>query len=315
MRRTPGAAVARRGKLRRGIDSALRRSTAQRVFLRRSVDRLVVLAYHGVDDPTRFADQMRHLCRTMHPVSLEEVVRAMAGRRRLPERAVLVTFDDGDPTVHDDGLPVLRDRGIPAVAFVIAGLLGTTRPCWWDEARELVRRGATHRWLPAAREACVGALKRMPDDRRVRVLEDLRAVRGDPPVRARQLSPRELLALRGGGVDIGNHTLTHPCLDRCNRAVIESEIAGAHDRLSEALGRPPMAFAYPNGNWDPRAEAILAELGYEAGFLFDHRIGAFPPPDRFRISRVRVSSTADPDRFRILVSGLHSAIHHLMGRP
>ena len=69
-----------------------------------------ILAYHGVTDGERFADHMGWLRRHAWPVSVDDVVDAVAGRRPLPERAVLVTFDDGRPSVLDVGLPVLEER-------------------------------------------------------------------------------------------------------------------------------------------------------------------------------------------------------------
>jgi peptidoglycan/xylan/chitin deacetylase (PgdA/CDA1 family) len=96
--------------------------------------------------------------------------------------------------------------------------------------------------------------------------------------------------------------------------VVESEVTRAHEILADILGKAPTAFAYPNGNADPRSARALARLGYEAAFLFDHRIGRFPPADPHRISRLRVASSIRADRFRIIVSGLHPSLHRLLGR-
>lgn len=304
------------GEARSGLDRILGRSPAQWYFRNRSANRLVVLAYHGVTDPERFGAQMDFLCTNMRPVSLAKVLSALECGSLLPRGAVLVTFDDGDRTVLDVGVPILRDRGIPAVAFVVAGLLGTDRPFWWVEAARYVELGGVApRMRPRGADAMVRAMKAMPNADRVETLAHLRRTAVGEPVTMPQLSRDEVVDLQSNGLAIGNHTWSHPCLDHCDEPLIETELTQAHEDLTEILGGPPECFAYPNGNHDSRAQAVLENLRYRAAFLFDHRIGPFPPTDRYKISRVRVSSATHPDRFRILVSGLHSSLHHFLGRP
>lgn len=297
------------------IDATLARSPLQWWFWRQRRARLAVLAYHGVSDADRFEAQVREIVRRMRPVTCAEAVRVGFDGMRLPPRAVLITFDDGDPSVLDNGIPVLRQYGVPAILFVIPGLIGTDRPFWWEEAMELVRRGARSALVPCGTPAdCVRGLKRLPDDERRRALDELRRTGGGDAIRARQLTVEEIRSLESEGFEIGNHTLTHPCLDRCTDDRLDEEITRAHEMLSGWLGREPRAFAFPNGNSDPRADPVLARLGYEAAFLFDHRLVDAAPPSPFRVSRVRINSHDSIHRFRAIASGLHPYIHRRIGR-
>lgn len=72
----------------------------------------------------------------------------------LPDRAVLLTFDDGYRSVRDVALPWLRRFGFPAVAFVTTGYIGGRSTfdsgiepeepmCDWDDLRELQRQGVS----------------------------------------------------------------------------------------------------------------------------------------------------------------------------
>ena len=308
----------RAATLRRGGDVALRRSPLQPLARAANARRLAVLAYHGVDDPAGFERQLDLLARRMHPVSLDEVLRALDGDP-LPPNAVLVTFDDGHPSVLTEGAPLLRARGIPAVAFVCPGLVGTHQPFWWTEVDALYATGARVAGAPAtpsgSAAGLVGWLKTVPDQRRREALAELREGAPWVHVAAPQLAAADVRALRDAGVEVGNHTWSHPCLDRCADGEPERQVERAHDRLTELLGAAPRAFAYPNGNHDPRAEAVLTRLGYAAGFLFDHRLaqvagsGAHP----LRLSRLRVSTTASDDRFALILSGLHAGLHRLRG--
>jgi peptidoglycan/xylan/chitin deacetylase (PgdA/CDA1 family) len=307
--------VASAFELKSAAEAVLSRSPAQPVFRWRAARRLVVLAYHSVGDAERFSSHVRYLRSKMHPVSMDEVAASIQSGSRLPPRAVLVTFDDGGRSVYDTALPILREHDVPALAFLVAGVIGTSRPFWWHEVEELVRRGGRATHLPTGDPAgCVRKLKLVADEVRLDRIEELRTTAAGPPVLDPQLTPSEVRELDATGVSVGNHTATHPCLDRCSSEKVESELVSAHERLTEIAGRAPTAFAFPNGSADERATPILRSLGYEAAFLFDHRIAGCPPADRYRISRLRISSDAGTDRLRIVMSGLHSAVHHLVGR-
>ena len=289
------------------VDRIAVRSPAQTLFGRRARSKLAALAYHSVDDPERFALQMDVIKRAAHPVSLDDVLDAQAGRRPVPNRAVLVTFDDADATVAIHARPILAERGIPAVAFIVASVLDTDRSLWPAEARDLIRHGGTADDVAGLdADAAVRRMKRLPDDRRLAALASLRASATAQPAPTAQLSTHDLAGLQTAGIEIGNHTMTHPCLDRCPDDVVDREVAAAH-RTLKAAGVTPRAFAYPNGDTDARVMRIVAEHGYDAAFLFDHRLNDWPLRDRMSISRLRVNASDTIDRFRAVLSGLHPA--------
>lgn len=304
--RPPGPSVAQ---------AALARSPIQRVARCRAAQRLAVLAYHGVDDADSFARQLDWLVRFTRPVTLDDVIDAAAGRITLPDHAALVTFDDGQRSVLELGLPLLQERGIPAVVYVVAGLLGGVVPFWWREVEDLWDGGGRVAGIHAeSGRELVRALKHVPDGRRRSALAELRKTAPTRAAPASHLEWAELSVLEAGGVAVGNHSLTHPCLPRAGDEVIRHEVDEAHRRLSEALGRPPRSFAYPNGDVDDRTVAAVQRAGYDIAFLFDHRLASLPIEDPLRTSRLRIGSTATPDRLSIILSGLHPALLHAAGR-
>jgi len=286
------------------LDRLLARSPAQWAFHRRAGERLVVLAYHAIDDPARFAAQLDHLVGAASPLPLDVVVDAVHGRRALPDRAVLITFDDGARSVYDEALPLLQERGLPGAAFVVTGLLDTDEPDWWTEVEALAASEGA---------ALVRRLKQVPDDERLATIADLRRVASSPAPRVAHLRRSELRALELAGIAVGNHSHTHPCLPRCRDEKIRSEVADAHAALVDALGHAPTAFAYPNGDCDARTRVAVDACGYQIAFLFDHRLSPAVPTDRLRVSRLRVDSTTSLDRLSTIVSGLHPAMHRLRG--
>lgn len=279
------------------------------------MSRLRALAYHGVPDRGAFESQVRFLARNLHPVSGEQVVQAIRGDGALPPRAVLVTFDDGDPSLVSTAAPILARWGVPAVAFVVTGVLESVQPLWWQEVRLLVERGARARELESVPlDHYVTTLKRFPDEERKRIIGTMRAAVPGPAPAVPQLTAADLGALVGAGFEIGNHTHTHPILDRCDDDTVAREIGSAHEILCEVLGAAPRLFAYPNGNWDSRAARSLQRYDYDAAFVFDHRVARMPIRDPFRVSRLRIDADAPFGRFAAIVSGVHSSLFHLLRR-
>ena len=278
-------------------------------------NRLVVLAYHGVDDRSSFAAHLDQLMRLYHVVSLDQVLSSIESGG-LPPNSVLITFDDGERTVLTDGLPELQKRSLPSVLFAIAGLIDTEEPFWWWEVEDLVGRGATSSTLGNVDgvDAILAAMKEMRDVDRLASLAELRASAGGDHVRQVQLTADELRYLDANGMDVENHSLTHPLLDMCSETKIDHEVGAAADILEKILGRPVRAFAYPNGNADDRVTSAVRQRGTKAAFAFNHRSDKWVSNDLMLISRVRVNSTSTQRRFAAIVSGVHPAIHALRGR-
>lgn len=277
--------------------------------------RILILAYHGVEDPAKFRSQLEWLLAVRTPVSVSDLATAAEGATLLPPSSFLVTFDDGRRSVLTNGLPILRELGIPAALFVIPGSVGSEDPYWWTEVEELSLAGASATGVNMRGSELVRYLKQVPNSRRLEVLDELRATSLGQAQRYPHLTVDELRLLDRSGVTIGNHSLSHPMLDKCSCEVIDWELTESRRMLENWLDRPVRALAYPNGNVDETVVVAARRSGNELGFMFDHRLAKRQLADPLRISRVRVDSTAPLERFKGIASGLLPAIHHLRRRP
>jgi peptidoglycan/xylan/chitin deacetylase (PgdA/CDA1 family) len=115
--------------------------------------RIPILLYHAVSDrpaprqakftvkPRVFAEHLRAIVDSGRtPMTIAALARA---RREdaLPERPVVVTFDDGFASVRPAVEMLLAD-GLAATVFVTSGLLGRARMLARADVRELARHGA-----------------------------------------------------------------------------------------------------------------------------------------------------------------------------
>jgi peptidoglycan/xylan/chitin deacetylase (PgdA/CDA1 family) len=129
---------------------------------------LVTLAFHKIGEPSpggwwswfyipeeTFARQLATLrdlgCGVIDAGLL---VRHLRGEEALPERPVLITFDDGYRSILTVALSRLQEMGYPAVQFVTTAYIGATNAfddgvepreemCSWDELRALSQGGVS----------------------------------------------------------------------------------------------------------------------------------------------------------------------------
>jgi peptidoglycan/xylan/chitin deacetylase (PgdA/CDA1 family) len=144
--------------LKNGVYRAIGETVSGTGGLDGEVERtLRVLMYHKVNDlqpnpttvPTAvFAEQMALLGELGYvPVSLEHVRDHYVSGAKLPDGAVLITFDDGYRDNLANALPILQRHGYPAVIFVPIGFLDGDRPLPHEEAlRALGVRNETVDW-------------------------------------------------------------------------------------------------------------------------------------------------------------------------
>ncbi|MEO7085094.1 MAG: polysaccharide deacetylase family protein [Gemmatimonadaceae bacterium] len=108
--------------------------------------KLTILMYHKIDEhagvgnpgnyvsPANFAAQIDALqAWGYRTIEFEQWLDARAGRgKRLPDKPLIVTFDDGYTCFDRNAWPVLRARGMGATVFLVAGQIGGTTA--WEAA-------------------------------------------------------------------------------------------------------------------------------------------------------------------------------------
>ncbi len=271
--------------------------------------RLRILGYHDVVDAALLRSQLEWLGARFNFVTPARAVEILCGRDKV-EKAVLVTFDDGDPSVVLSGRPVLDDLGISAVMFVCPGVVGTSHPFWWQVVEQAVRVG-----LPMAQGTDVASLKAMVDEERRAVVTELdvaiQEMTGFAHEQA-QLTVGQMETWVSKGHVIGNHTWDHPILDRCTARQQRDQIVRSHDWLKDLDLMQTATFAYPNGNMSLASKEVLADLGYEVAYAFDHRMAR--AGQGLAVSRLRVNADDPLTEFIAKASGIHPLAHRLSGR-
>ncbi len=94
------------------------------------------------------------------------------------------------------------------------------------------------------------------------------AAAASPPQEPRIMHADELRSLtRGGLIEVGSHSITHPVLASLSREQQRQEISGSRAQLEGLTGTPIRTFAYPYGrrrDYTEETAGLVREAGYEA---------------------------------------------------
>lgn len=229
-------------------------------------NKVSILCYHEIDDradslipgysikPELLADQLAWLKKQgFHFVSVDDIVADRSGRRPLPEKAILLTFDDGYHSFYTHAFPVLKKFQAPAVVALVGHWLDTGTNTidfdgkgiprhdfmTWDELRELQASGlvefASHSYAMH------------------------RGVRANPQ---------------------GNQqpaAITHEWLPGRSRYETDGEyhrrvaadLKRSSDLMQANLGKRPRIIVWPYGRYNRTTREIAQGLGMTVGFNLD----------------------------------------------
>ena len=326
-------------------------------YLRRRADggAFCVLTYHGVlsagyevgdsqqDGSLVSAENLRSQLQLLkecyHVVSPDEVREWVVDGKELPERAVLLTCDDGLKNVLTDMAPILQAEGISCLFFVLGASVAeaqNSQGLWYEELHLLLQAASAGGYSldelgmsvelgdrAQRRSVWWNLVKRLSQyDQAARAIfverfrirfglpDNWNAASTNSEAQRRRFGLLDLSELRqlvGQGMSVGSHTLNHPMLSHQTSEMAWREISESRTLLEKAIGKPIWALAYPFG--DPAAvtlrELQMAEqAGYQCAFMnVGGGFGASLP--RFALPRVHVTADMSLAEFEAHLSGFH----------
>lgn len=226
-----------------------------------AVDSVAVLTYHAIVERPEALDawepgarlyvftldelrqHLDHLAdEGVTTVSMSDLVAWHAGEGELPERPIVVSFDDGHGSNATLAAPALADRGQRAIFFVTAARVGHGPHVTWPQ----------------------------------------------------------LVAMREAGMEIGSHTLTHPCPSTLDDRELRYELVESKSVLEQGLAAPVEFVASPTGYDHPRFGPLAREAGYRAAL--QGVIGRnTPKTDRYALKRFVLKRSHGFETFCCLV--------------
>jgi peptidoglycan/xylan/chitin deacetylase (PgdA/CDA1 family) len=258
--------------------------------------RLCILTYHRILDAhdsslmskmdiDTFRWQMKLLADCFNVLPLHEALH-MLRQKRIPPRAVCITFDDGYRSTYDLALPILKQFGLPAAVFTTTAHMDGGN-MWNDRIIEAVRMLPNgpldlrevgldlHPIVDARNRMEIAAklneyAKYLLPSERTNVIDTLEKLAGEAVAPNLMLSREMIASLSQNGMEIGGHTVTHPILSKIDDDSALSEILENKQVLERIIGKSLRLFAYPNGkvgvDYDERHVRMVEQAGYTAAF-------------------------------------------------
>jgi len=314
----------------------------------------VILMYHGFTDREaeegvenslglhcnigEFRSQIEYLKKEYAVISLEALVDHYRNGAKIPDNAVVITFDDGYRSNYSLAYPVLKEYGIPATVFLVTDFIDKGKLLWIDRIAGALNAAVPGRFTleingesmsfdihdSSSKKECYrticSKLKTIPQESREDHIERLERSLGktyaaDNGAAALQAPLRwnEILEMqRSGLVSFGSHTRSHFILTRCSAKTMEEELSLSAKIIREKTGSPCTLFCYPNGeegDFDKRTRASLQRLGYSCGVS---SVAVMNGKDRsiWELKRWGINNGTDLIEFSMIVSG---AVHLFSG--
>lgn len=198
-------------------------------------------------DVARLAEQFDWLAENgWTPVSIDQIIDAHEGRAALPEKAVLLTFDDGLSSMYTDVFPLLKAYNYPAVAAVVTswmeqpedwsilyevGLRTRDGFVSWDQVREMADSGLV-------------AIASHSHDMHHGILSNPQG-NEQPAATTREYLP-----------GLGRYENESEWRQR-----VQNDLKTSADFIERRTGFRPKAIVWPYGEYNDSTEAIARELG------------------------------------------------------
>ena len=256
--------------------------------------------------PTAFEAQIQYLASIAKVIPIQEYLDHIKKKEPLPQKSIVITFDDGYKDNLTIASPILQKYGVPATFFISTGYIGTGKMKWEDQLSCLIRRskvdvislGLQARYISfnigsekdkfRAINMLVNILGYLTQSERESVLDELAKqlkVKCTDQVDVMMTWDDVRKLADTPGFSIGSHTVTHQHLTRISLDNVKWEVTNSKEHIEREIGRAVTLFSYPKGDFNKDVIAAVQSAGYtSAGTIEYGQNNIYSDP--FRLKRV-----------------------------
>ena len=188
-------------------------------------------------------------------VTVNQLLDFSEGKGDLPEKSIMITFDDGCETLYSYALPLLKKYGFTAIGFAVGALA--------DSYTELDDHNLNYSCLDWAeiKEMCNG---------------------GIVDIQSHSYDLHKITADRSGAAKKKTETFAQ------YKEFLSSDAAIMKEKMMAHTGKSPVAFAYPFGSYSAESAEILAGCGIKMALTCEERINVIKKAESewlFRLGR------------------------------
>lgn len=232
---------------------------------------LTVLSYHDIrDDVAESGDADAYAVSTQNfaahldwlhgngyqPVSLQQVIDASQGGKPLPDKALLLTFDDGLRSVYTHAFPLLRAYGYPAVAAAVTSWIDMPPGSTVDYGPRLFGPEDFLTWAQMREMQASGLVEVVSHSHAMHL-----GLRSNP-----QGNTMPAATVRQYLADQARYET-----DEEYRARVHADLAASAAAIERELGQRPRAIVWPYAAYSNITNRIADDLGMRMSFDLEGR--------------------------------------------
>jgi peptidoglycan/xylan/chitin deacetylase (PgdA/CDA1 family) len=253
--------------------------------------------YRGADPewtmtPDAFAGCLDFFKRHYNVATPDQVFSALRGETKLPDRSLLITFDDGWADTAEYALPILEKFSMLSLVFVVGSAIDQAEPFWeeslysflvtqpqgFSKLQDTLEQNGIK--IPAVasserNEKSIKAVIRRLGQVDMPVLKAIvSSLKQVGQTHAAMLDTEQLAQLVKSGHAIGGHGMTHRPLTKVKN--ISEELKNAREIMSTYLNNSQVdAMSFPHGAYSDTVITHCRSTGYQYLFSSDAHLNIF----------------------------------------
>lgn len=307
--------------------------------------RLLILAYHGISlDDEHLWNPAQYISKEVFRARLSlieksgcTVLSLADGVRRLhacdlPERSVVLTFDDGTYDFYLRAYPLLKEFDYSATLYLTTFYSQYNRPVFDVACSYLLWKGRKRTLDLKSLTGHDVSFDLLSDQARIAAFEQIRQFAKEQKFSAAEkdellemvaqklgvdydelvsrrilqlVNPVEVKSLAADGIDVQLHTHRHRT--PADRELFLKEIEDNRKSITEMTGKQPSHFCYPSGIWNPTFLPWLTEAGIESATTCEIGL-ATPQSNPLLLPRLVDVSGLSPIEFEGWLTGMSTVL-------
>ena len=308
-------------------------------------NKLIILFYHGVTDHNRisnpfhipqlmFKQQIIYLKKKNYKfITLTEWVNIIKKQKKISNRYVIITFDDGLKNSIENAYPILQKYGGKGCYYIISDFIGNFPFLWWDFIDIFLRNYNNSEFnfiyikqqikYPLNSENDIRntlsdiilKIKALNNIERLSHLEQFYKLK---EIHNFQEASRDYLiadwkdikSLNNNLLEIGSHTKTHPDLRALNtEEELYQELSESKVKIEKETGNSIKHLCYPQGFYNNFITKQAKKYGYVTGVS---GIRGFNTPNSDLFQLKRLMGYNNFTLFKANISGLFSFLQKFL---
>lgn len=261
----------------------------------------------------QFDTQMHYVSQNYNVINFHHLNEIEAGRSTLPERPLVITFDDGYLDNYEYAYPILKKYNLTAVFYLSTDYIGSDNIFWFEQLIYCGKKDI----LPIEKlrpflDQSFSCLEHSPIEyakqlrwymMNLKNAERLVLMKFIERIISENLSHSDLKLVSTmswgnvkdmamGGMEIGSHTKSHLILTNASIEEFTTELADSKQIIEQIINKDVVSISYPVGNMNFQlSDGMLKKVekaGYRWGVSYVSGCSDYPFESGYSLPRLKV---------------------------